>query len=206
MSIVFYEAPFSSASPVACVLAELGTPHERIRLDLAAGDQKKPAFLALNPNGKVPTLVVDGQPMFEALAIIQWLADRYGVERGLWPSVDSSQRLAALSWTTWAYVSFGSVVGRRLYACGEQIPPELRSRAHQELAERELRNLLSILNQRLTERAFVLGASYSIVDTTLACVLSWASQTGVSLDGFDKVRSWLATCQERPAFRSTWGG
>src|SRR6476620_10228813 len=114
MSMTLYEAPFSSATPVACALAELGLPHERVRFDLSSGLQKQPEFLALNPNGKVPTLVVDGTPMFEALAIIQWLGDRYGVQCGVWPKADSPERLQALSWSTWAYVSLGSVLQRRL--------------------------------------------------------------------------------------------
>src|SRR3954469_24977510 len=101
MSMVFYAAPQSSSSPVACALQELGVPHERVNLNLAAGEQRKPEYLALNPNGKVPLLVVDGTPMFEALAILQWLGDRYGVEKKLWPAADSPARLEALSWTTW---------------------------------------------------------------------------------------------------------
>jgi len=89
MSITFYAAPQSSASPVSCALRELGVPHERVNLNLAAGDQRKPEYLALNPNGKVPLLVVDGTPLFEALAILQWLGDTYGVDKGLWPAAGS---------------------------------------------------------------------------------------------------------------------
>lgn len=100
--IVFYEAPLSSAIPVAWALAELEVPHERVRFDLASGRQRSPEFLALNPNGKVPTLVVDGAPMLEALAILQWLGDQFGAEQGLWPTQDAPERLTALSWTTWA--------------------------------------------------------------------------------------------------------
>src|SRR5690606_9857421 len=106
MSIVFYAAPMSSATPVAWALAELDVPHERVPVDLAAGDQRKPEFLRLNPNGKVPTLVVDGTPRFEALAIMTWLGDRYGTANGMWPPADSPERLPALSWSTWAYVSY----------------------------------------------------------------------------------------------------
>src|SRR5215212_8353459 len=126
MTITFYEAPFSSATPVACALAELGVPHERIRFDLTSGIQKKPEFLALNPNGKVPTLVVDGTPMFETLAIVQWLGDRYGVAKGLWPAFDDPARLTALSWTAWCYVTCGAHVLRYNFAASERSPSELR--------------------------------------------------------------------------------
>ena len=86
MSIVLYTAPFSSASPVVSALVELGVPFERVTLEFAAGEQRRPEFLKLNPNGKVPTLVVDGTPMFEALAILLWLGETYGVKAGLWPA------------------------------------------------------------------------------------------------------------------------
>ena len=66
--------------------AELGVPHQSVKLDLSQGDQRKPEFLALNPNGKVPTITVDGAPMFEALAIELWLGHTYGVKSGLWPA------------------------------------------------------------------------------------------------------------------------
>ena len=66
--IVLYWHPMSSATPIACALAELAVPHQRVKVDITTGEQRRPDFLALNPNGKVPTLTVDGAPMFEALA------------------------------------------------------------------------------------------------------------------------------------------
>ncbi len=75
MSIVFYKASTrSSASPVSWALAEVGVPHERVTFDLAAQEQKKPEFLKLNPNGKVPPLLVDGTPMFEGRHVSEWVA------------------------------------------------------------------------------------------------------------------------------------
>lgn len=204
MTITFYEAAFSSATPVACALAELGVVHERVRFDLTAGAQKQPEFLALNPNGKVPTLVVDGTPMFEALAIIQWLGDRYGVQQGLWPAADSLERLQALSWSTWTYVTLGSVLTRRLWARGELLSPELRSAPQQELAEQELGRLLSLLEARLAQRSYVLGEAYSLVDLVLASMLTWATFSGVSLENHARIQSWLAACRVRKAFASTW--
>jgi len=100
MSIVLYWHPMSSATPIACALTELGVPHERVKIDIRTGEQRRPEYLALNPNGKVPTLTVDGAPMFEALAIHLWLGHRYGIERGLWPAAGTPEALQALSWCT----------------------------------------------------------------------------------------------------------
>ncbi len=112
MSIVFYWHPMSSASAIGYALAELNVPHERVKVDIRTGEQHHPHYLALNPNGKVPTLTVDGAPMFEALAIHLWLGHRFGVERGLWPAGGTPEALQALSWCAWSYVTYGAVMTR----------------------------------------------------------------------------------------------
>ena len=86
MSLTFYYTPMSSATRVHWALEELGVPYEKVKMDLAAGDQRKPEYLALNPNGKVPLLVGDGTPIFESLAILLHLGETYGVEKGLFPA------------------------------------------------------------------------------------------------------------------------
>lgn len=147
MSIVLYWHPMSSATPIACALTELGVPHERIKIDIRTGEQRRPDYLALNPNGKVPTLTVDGAPMFEALAIHLWLGHRFGVERGLWPAGGTPKALQALSWCTWSYVTYGALVGRLHVATqGEEV---WRNTAQAEAVLRQLSDLLALLNARL---------------------------------------------------------
>lgn len=77
MSMTFYYAPMSSAITVHRALEELGVPYDAIRLDLAAGETRKPEFLAINPNGKVPALVHDGTPLFESVAILIHLGESF---------------------------------------------------------------------------------------------------------------------------------
>ncbi|MCB9592190.1 MAG: glutathione S-transferase family protein [Sandaracinaceae bacterium] len=203
--MVLYAAPFSSATPVVHAFDELDVPHERVMLDLAQGKQRTPEFLALNPNGKVPTLVVDGTPMFEALAILQWLGDRYGVERGLWPAADDPARLVALSWTTWSYASFGPVLRCILWASSERVDAKLHHAPLADFARAELRGLLDVLEGRLADRPYVLGADYSLVDLVVGNVVFYAKHTGASLDDHARIAAWLERLQARPAFRSAWG-
>lgn len=202
MSLVFYFAPQSSASPVACALAELNVEHERVRLDIKAGDQKKPEFLALNPNGKVPTLVVDGTPMFEALAILLFLGERYGVERGLWPAAKDPARLTALSWCAWAYVSYASQLGLLAYATSQYVSPDVRNPAQAELARKELSRLLDVLEGRLAGQQFLLGASYSLVDLVVASVVGYGVWVGQGVDGHPRVKAWLEAFQSRPCYKA----
>ena len=75
--VSLYYAPGAASMVVHWLLLELGVPHELHLVDTSAGQQKRPEYLALNPNGVVPTLVVDGRPMFEAAALSMTLADQH---------------------------------------------------------------------------------------------------------------------------------
>lgn len=202
MSIVFYCAPWSSASPVASALAELGVPHEKVTFDLAKGDQKKPDFLALNPNGKVPTLVVDGAPMFEALAIMTWLGERFGVQKKLWPKAGTPEHLQALSWSTWAYVSYVGALGLLATATSER-NPDMKNPAQAAYARTNLKGMLDVLDARLAQRGHILGADYSLADLIVASVIGYGVHLGQPVDAHPHVKAWLEAFQKREAYQIT---
>lgn len=204
MSIVFYAAPMSSATPIQHALRELDVPHELVMLDLSKKEQRKPGFLALNPNGRVPTLVVDGTPMFEALAILQWLGDTYGVDRKFWPALGTPDRLQALSWTTWAYVTYGTVLQRFNYAGSPMVPEALHHSGQRKRAGEEFQDLLHILEQRLDRNGYAIGDSFSLVDLALASVVTYSTICGVSVEGHANIQTWLARFHERPLYKETW--
>jgi glutathione S-transferase len=204
MSITFYAFPQSSSSPVACALLELGVPHERVHVDIRAGEQRKPEFLAINPNGKVPTLVVNGTPMFEALAILQWLGDTYGVEKKLWPAWDAPARLEALSWTTWGYVTCGAALSRLVHATSEHVPSEQHHAPTAEAARKELDGLLGVLDGRLRSRRYVLGADFSLADLILASVFNYGALCGAKYEGHPAVRDWMERCLGRASLQMPW--
>jgi GST-like protein len=201
MSITFYAHPQSSSSPVACALFELGVPHERVDVDIRAGEQRKPWYLALNPNGKVPTLVVDGTPMFEALAIQQWLGDRYGVAKGIWPAADAPARLEALSWTTWGYVTYGAALQRLIYSTSEFLPKELHHPPLARAAQQELQQLLGVLDGRLSQRPYLLGEDFSLADLVLFSVIRFGESVGAKTAEHSSVRAWMDRCAGRPSLQ-----
>jgi GST-like protein len=204
MSITLYEAPMSSASPVVHALTELDIPWERVTLSLQKEDQKKPEFLKLNPNGKVPTLVIDGTPMFEALAIMMYLGDRFGVERKLWPAADDPARMQAMAWSTWAYVTYASAIYRVLQSESERLPKELHNAAQSKKNRAELAQLLGILNDRLAGRDYILGSSFTLCDLIVCSVVTWGSYAGIPFTDHDNVAAWAARFAERPAFKKVW--
>ena len=93
-----YFAPSTASFAVHWMLIELDVPHELRLVDLEKREHKSPAYLALNPSGVVPTLVIDGQPYGECAALLLSLADRHP-ERGLAPAVGSAERCAYYQWT-----------------------------------------------------------------------------------------------------------
>lgn len=199
MSIVLYWHPMSSASPVASALAELGVPHERVKVDIKAGEQRRPEFLALNPNGKVPTLTVDGAPMFETLAIQLWLGERFGVDRGLWPAADAPERLLAMSWCAWAYVTYGAAVSR-LYLAAHADAPR-RDAVQAQAAINDLDALLAVLDGYLAARAWVLGSDYSLADLVVGSVIGYTAFLGAPVASHPHVQAWLSRVQARPAMQ-----
>ena len=204
MKITFYNAPFSSSTPVWSAMRELDVPHELVNFDLSKGETRTPEHLARNPNGKVPTLEVDGTPMFEALAIMQWLGEHFGVRQGLWPAADAPQRLTALSWTTWAYVSLGSVLSHWIAATSDMVPTELHNTTHAAHAEKGLRTLLSTLDGWFEQRKYILGEDYSLADLIVGSVILWARVCKAPVGEYPRVKAWVDTVAERPAIRAAW--
>src|SRR6266705_3058745 len=74
MSITLYYAPGACSFASHIALEEVGLPYETVRLDLAAGDQRKPEYLRINPRGRVPTVIVDGHALTENVGIMTYLA------------------------------------------------------------------------------------------------------------------------------------
>ncbi len=101
MSIVLHHHPFSRAANVVWMLEEVEAKYELHTVDILKGAQKSPELLALNPMGKLPTLVDDDVVVTESAAIALYLADRYGYGR-LAPKVDDPRRGTYLRWTLFA--------------------------------------------------------------------------------------------------------
>lgn len=206
MNITLYEAPMSSAMPVAHALLELDLPHERITFTLADQDQRKPEFLKLNPNGKVPTVVIDDTPIFESLAIMTYLGERFGVERNLWPAAESPLRMEAMAWSTWAYVTYNAAISRLNHAESDQVPAAFHNAAQAKQVREQLGQLLTILNAQLEGRTYLLGQDFSLADVMVASSVIWGTYCNIPVGDYPNVQAWIARFQKRPMFTRVWGG
>jgi glutathione S-transferase len=198
--LVLHGAANTRAVRIAVVLEELGVPFTRKHVDLSKNEQTSPAFLAVNPNGKVPALVVDGTPMFESLAIFYWLADRFGVEKGLWPKLDDAARCVALSWTTWETATLGKDAIRWIEAGHDRVPKEWHNQALAKAARADMDHDVALLDEQLAGKKFLLGESFSLADTWVAFAIVFFSRIGVDMAPWPNVSRWFQSVTQRPAF------
>jgi glutathione S-transferase len=195
MSLVFYYAPMSTASITELVLEELGVPCEKVKLDLQKGDTKKPEYLALNPNGRVPCLVHDGTPLWESAALTMYLGEMFGVERKLYPA-PGPKRGEAMKWIVWTNVTLGDAVARNT----PNLSPE-----EQKNAKAGIARCLRILNESLEGKQFLVG-EYTVADTHLNSFCDWLRHMQIDFTPFANVNGWSDRCRARPAYQKLMAG
>src|SRR5450432_2285619 len=156
MSLVYYYSPMSSAVRTTWAIEELSVPCERVLVDFRKNETKTPEFLKLNPNGKVPLLVVDGHAIFESLAILVHLGETYGVAKGLYPA-PGVERAEWLKWIAWASASLLEPIQRYMVNTSERTPAELRNAKAGEVAAQDLEKMLTLLDSALAGRACLVG-------------------------------------------------
>jgi glutathione S-transferase len=203
MAIKLYSWPRSSGTRVAWALEELGVPYEYVELDAKKLEHRTPRHLAINPHGKVPGLVDGELTLFESGAILLYLGDKYGVEKGLWPAGPGQARADAVCWTVWAMAELGNYMMQYLYH-GLDTPfsykSEDRSKACAEYNQSQFIRGLDALQARLQNGEHLLGA-FSLVDIPAASWLLLGTMLGVKLDSHPRVADWLKRCGERAAFK-----
>jgi glutathione S-transferase len=192
--IDLYTAPTPNGWKASVTLEELGLPYTTVPVDLGAGEQKKPAFLAINPNGRIPAIVdheEGGLAVFESGAIMIHLAEKAG---RLLPSA-RAPRARVLSWLMFQMGGVGPMMGQanvffRYFP--QKIQPAI------DRYQNESRRLFEVLDGRLRQSEW-LGDDYSIADIANWCWVRTYKWSGVSIDGLDGLSRWLDAMRARPA-------
>ncbi|HVE54544.1 MAG TPA: glutathione binding-like protein [Ramlibacter sp.] len=190
--------PTPNGHKVHVMLEECGLPYEAIPVNIGAGEQFRPEFLAISPNNKIPAIVdpqgPDGRPisLFESGAILVYLAGKTG--RFL-PEGDRA-RFEVLQWLMFQMGGVGPMLGQahhfRMYA------PEKIAYAVDRYTN-EARRLYGVIDRRLAQSEWLGGAGYSIADiATFPWLRSWQNQ-GIVLDEYPHLKRWFDTIAERPA-------
>jgi GST-like protein len=200
-----FSLPTPNGVKVSIMLEETGLAYEPHRIDIMANENHHSAFLALNPNGKIPAIYDPAGPggrplaLFESGAILIYLADR----TGRFLSTDPNTRYETIQWLMWQMGGIGPMFGQvgffSKFAGKAYEDKRLRDRYVTESAR-----LLGVLDERLADRDWMMGAAFSIADISL---LGWVrnligfyeARELVCFDRFRHVQTWLDRGLARPA-------
>jgi glutathione S-transferase len=185
---------------VRCMWAmeELGLSYEQLPLNPNAGETRTPEYLALNPSGKIPTLVHDGFVLTETVAINLYLASTF--PGTLLPS--GAHNVAKLhQWTSWALADLEPALvsimreGRR--------PKEQQDASRVETAHADIHKMLAtVLEPHLAHQPYLLpDADFTLADLNVASVASSMQVFNVSLVDHPAVDAWMKRCFARPAWQ-----
>ena len=197
--IDFYYWPTPNGWKISIMLEECGLAYRMIPVNIGRGDQFKPEFLAISPNGRMPAIVDHGAgrepvPVFESGAILLHLAHRSG---RFMPQREKGRK-ETLEWLFWQVGNLGPMAGQLShfvnYAQGEH--PYSRERY-----AKEYRRCLGVLERRLAEREFIV-AEYSIADIACWPWVLIAKPLGQSLAELPHVSRWREMIKQRPAVRA----
>jgi glutathione S-transferase len=202
MSLTYYYAPMSTAVRATWAIEELGVPCERVHLDIRKGETKTAEFLALNPNGGVPLLVVDGLPIFESTAILLYLGETYGVDKGLYPPPGLG-RAEVLRWVIWANVGFFDPINRWMRNTASYIPADQHNAKAAEAAKIDLASAMKVLDDALAGKTYLVGEKFGLADLAISSYLGWLQFSGYDYSAFANVKAWGARCLGRPAALKT---
>ena len=193
--IDLYTAATPNGHKVSIALEELGLPYTLRVLDLAKGEQKTPAFLAINPNGRIPAIIdheAGGFAVFESGAILIYLAEKTG---RLMPT-DVQGRSRVIQWLMFQMGGVGPMMGQAnmFYRyLPERIPLAI------ERYQKESRRLFEVLDRRLGEVEWLAGDMLTIADIANWCWVRTWRWSGVEIDGLHNLLRWHETMKARPA-------
>lgn len=168
-----YEFAPTRSIRVRWVLQELGVEFVAISINLPAGEHRTPAFLAINPAGKLPVLVDDEHTITESAAIVLYLAEKYP-EHNFIP-IDLALRGQLYRWLLFAVTELEQPLWR-IARHTALYPEESRLPAEIPLARQDFISMASILENHMLGRQFVVGEYVTVADFVLAYTLDWANE------------------------------
>lgn len=194
-----YDFAFSpNCRKVRAVAYELGLPLEHVHVDLVKGESHGPAFLAMNPNGRVPVLVDEDFVLWESTAILHYLAAKAGA---LLPN-DARGRAEVDRWMSWLLAHLGPAMSKVAF---ERIVKKLTGQGAPDEAaiavgKADFTRLTAMLDAALEGRDYLAG-TLSIADFALAAHYSLAATCGLDLSPYPRVSAWLGRVVARDSMR-----
>jgi len=194
--IKLYTAPTPNGHKISCLLEALGMDYEAILVNLSEGEQFKPNFLKISPNGRIPAIVdtENNLSIFESGAIMIYLADKAGK---LIPQ-DTAKRYKVMEWLMFQMGGIGPMMGQanvfyRYFA--EKLQPAI------DRYQNEGRRLFEVLDKQLKDNEWLAG-DYSIADIANWCWVRTHKWSGISTDGLENLERWKNAMYEQPGMQA----
>jgi glutathione S-transferase len=194
--LTIYGVYRSRATRNIWLAGELGIPFKHVpvtqpyRAHAAPIHSRSPEFLAINPNGHVPSIDDDGLVLHESLAINLYLAKKHG---GPLAPANIAEDGQMTMWSIWAITE---VEGRALEV--------MRDPKGATAAIEALKAPFAVLDAALAKSGYLVGGRFTVADINVAECVRYASSAPQLFDGAPNVKKWLAACQARPAFKEMW--
>ena len=194
--ITFYHNPRSRAQMAHWMLEEAGADYEIRHVDFEKGDNRTPEFLAINPMGKLPTIVHEGVVVTECAAIIAYIADLFPYS-GLAPAPGTPARG---SYYRWLFFGAGCIDPAVLDKMFDRPLPEQKGAVGYGSYE----DMLGAIERALKPGPYLLGAQFSAADVYIASQLNWAGLFGApGIKESAAIQNYVRLCTSRPAFQKT---
>ncbi len=203
MTYLLYGARGSGSCAIECALAEIGTDYERRKLSLRNDEQRGAEYEAINPQRKVPALVIDGDLLLtESVAILLTLEERHP-EAGLLPPKGTVGRANALRWLLFAATEIYPIVEINDYP--ERFAPDsAQVEAMRERAREIWRTRWLLVEENVSGEPYLSGDGFSLTDIYIAVVSRWAQQNAWRPTHIPKVERLTEAVAARPAVAPVW--
>lgn len=197
-----YYSPGTASLAVHLALIELGAPHALERVDLESGQQKSEAYLALNPNGVVPTLIVDGEPVYECAALLMLLAERHA-DRRFAPAPGTRERALYLQWM----LHFANVVQptfRYWFSPQDFVAPENAAPVKQ-IARSRIEAEWNRFDAFVAAHGpYVLGDDFGVLDIYSTMLMRWSRNMPKPATSWPALAALAARVKARPAWQTLY--
>lgn len=195
MEIVLYYLSGSRAQRVRWLLEELELDYQLKQVDLFKGEGQLPEYLALQPLGQLPAVTLDGVPMFESGAIVQWLADSH-LEKRFAPSLNSPLRREFDQWMYFAVTNLEMsaweiVLHSKILSDDEAVKDIIP------FATSRLLSVLAVLENTLEGRNYMIDDRFSAVDIMIGYILMWLPE---HVNTFANLKAYTENLKQRPAY------
>ena len=202
MRVTLYGSSSTASLVVHWLLIELGIEHKLVLLDFETRQQKSADYLALNPAGRVPTLVIDGEVLTEAAAIALQLADLYP-QAQLLPAPGSAGRAQAYRWMFWCANTLQPAYRAWFYA--DEPAGADNADATREMARQQLERAWQQMADHLEGAGpYVLGEALSVVDFMLVMLMRWSRNMPRPSDSWPVLKAYAERMKARPAFAEVY--